>query len=54
MQSPWSRIKEYMNLLGSLQLHTPKDHPDQANISNNLNKIREIYIFIKKVVNKIN
>ena len=51
MQAPWTRIKEYMNLLDSLQLHTPVNHPDQANIKNNLLKIREIYLFIKKVKN---
>lgn len=49
MASPWARIKEYINILGSLQLHTPNEHQDQANITNVLNKLREIYLYVKQV-----
>ncbi len=42
-----------MNLLGSLQLHTPKDHPDQTNIIKNYDKIRQVYLFIKKLEERL-
>lgn len=54
MGKPWPRIKEYMNLLGSLELHTPKEHADQKNISYVLNKLREFYLYIKQVINSLN
>lgn len=43
-----------MNLLGSLQLHTPQNHPDHANITNNIKRIREIYLFIKQLQDRLN
>ena len=49
MHTPWPRITDYINLLGSLQLQTSKEHPDQANITRAQNKLRELHIFIKKV-----
>jgi hypothetical protein len=49
MEKPWLRLKEYMNLLGSLQLHTAKEHPDQANIKNVMKKTREVHLYIKQV-----
>lgn len=49
MEKPWLRLKEYMNLLGSLQLHTPKEHPDQANIKNVMKNTREVHLYIKQV-----
>ena len=53
MDTPWSRIKEYMNLLGSLKNHTPMDHPDQTNITNTLNKLREFYLYLKQIQERI-
>ena len=50
MQTPWSRINDYVNLLGSLKLQTSKEHPDQENINRAQNKLRELHIFIKKVI----
>ena len=49
MGAPWKRIKEYINILSSLQLHTPKEHEDQEHITNVLNKLREIYLYVKQV-----
>lgn len=49
MGAPWPRIKEYMNILASLQVHTPKSHPDQENIEFVLDKIRELNLYIKQV-----
>lgn len=49
MEFPWSRIKEYMNLLSSLKQHSPKEHPDQAYIAQVLNKMQEVYLYFKKV-----
>ncbi len=46
---PWPRINDYINLLGSLKLHTSQEHPDQANIARAQIKLRELHIFIKKV-----
>lgn len=54
MQSPWTRIKDYMNILGSLQLHTPHNHPDQATITENIKRIREVYLFIKQLQDRLN
>ncbi|CAF0730595.1 unnamed protein product [Brachionus calyciflorus] len=51
--APWARIKEYINLLGSLQLHTPKEHQDQENISNILNKLREVYLYVKQLQERV-
>jgi hypothetical protein len=53
MMAPWPHIKDIMNLLGSLQLHTSKDHPDYLNITKSLNKIRELYLFVKQVQERI-
>jgi hypothetical protein len=50
METPWSRLKEYINLLTSLKLHTPKAHQDQVNISRNLNNIREFNLYVKQVI----
>jgi hypothetical protein len=50
MQTPWSRINDYVNLLASLKLQTSKEHPDQENITRAQNKLRELHIFIKKVI----
>ena len=49
MDSPWPHMKESINLLGSLQLHTPKEHPDYLNVTIALNKMRELHLFVKKV-----
>jgi hypothetical protein len=53
MQAPWTRIKEYMNLLAVLQLHTPDNHPDHATITANIKKIREVYLFIKQLQDRL-
>ena len=40
-------------IIVSLQLHTSKDHPDYLNITKSLNKIRELYLFVKQVQERI-
>lgn len=54
MQAPWQRLKDYMNLLSSLELHTPINHPDRANITNNGKRIREVHAFVKSLQNRLN
>ncbi|RNA43582.1 epithelial cell-transforming sequence 2 oncogene-like [Brachionus plicatilis] len=53
MASPWTRIKEYISILGSLQLHTPKEHQDQAHITKVLNKLKEIYLYVKQLQERV-
>ncbi len=53
IQTPWTRIKEYMNLLAVLQLHTPDNHPDHPTITSNIKKIREVYLFIKQLQDRL-
>ncbi len=54
MDTPWPRLKEYMNLLGSLKYHTSKEHADQANIASVSNKLREFYLYVKQVGQRFN
>jgi hypothetical protein len=53
MNSPWPRMKELLNLLSSLQLYTPKNHPDQANIHFNLNRLRQYYVFLRQLQDRL-
>lgn len=50
---PWPRIKELVNLLSSLQLYTAKNHPDQVNIQLNLNRLRQFYVFLKQLQDRL-
>lgn len=49
MESPWTRIREYMHLLSSLQLHTAKNHADQVNIEEVSNAIKDLHLHVKQV-----
>lgn len=53
MSVPWPRIKELVNLLSSLQLYTAKNHPDQVNIQLNLNRLRQFYVFLKQLQDRL-
>jgi hypothetical protein len=49
MASPWTRVKEYMDLLSYLQLHTAKTHADQINIKQVLDGIKGLHLHVKQV-----
>jgi hypothetical protein len=53
INAPWPHIKEMLNLLSSLQLYTPKQHPDQINIQLNLNRLRQFYVFLKQLQDRL-
>ena len=53
MVLPCKRIREYMNLLAALQLHTPREHLDQSNISSVLNDIRSLYLNLKQIQERV-
>ena len=53
LQSPLQRIKEYTNILGSLELYTPENHPDHANIIRNSKQIREVHLFVKRLQERL-
>ena len=53
INAPWPHIKEMLNLLSSLQLYTPKQHPDQINIQLNLNRLRQFYVFLRQLQDRL-
>ncbi|GAA6102395.1 epithelial cell-transforming sequence 2 oncogene-like isoform X1 [Tachysurus ichikawai] len=52
--SPSTRVEEYVNLLQSLKLHTPPEHPDHQHTSSALNTLRNYRNFIHKLKKSLN
>ena len=53
MDAPWPRLKEYMSLVAAMKLHTAPTHADHAVLGVVLNKLRELYLFVKQVQERL-